>query len=81
MPIGASMLALLSVLVLILGCVAMVIGPAYMLVQRDDDELREKAPRETRCVRGYVFDVLPDGRTRQVIGQDGHGVRCEERNR
>lgn len=79
MPIGASMLALLSVLVLILGCVAMVIGPAYVLVRRDGDELREKVPRETRCVRGYVFDVLPDGRMRQVIGEDGHSVPCEVR--
>lgn len=31
---------------------------------------------ETRCIGGYTFLVSPDGTTRQIYNNIGHGVQC-----
>lgn len=34
---------------------------------------------DTICVEGYRFVVGPDGQSRQIMDEYGHGVRCETR--
>lgn len=74
---GSSLLALLAVLALILAPAVAIIWPAYTLSQRDRAELDAKHPRDTRCMRGYLFEVGEDGRARQLFDHEGHGVPCE----
>jgi hypothetical protein len=69
LPIGASLLALLVVLALILIPVVAIIWPAYQLTHRH--------PGETWCVRGYLFEATDDGRKRQVFDDQGHAVPCD----